>query len=265
LRHHRGVDTQQTQADAMTLVQQHAAKTRFQAAPPASATTVPAAYEVQRHHVALLQRQAGAVVGYKIGLTSARMQAMCGIAEPICGAVLATRVHASGVVLQRSAYGRLGLEFEIAVRIGSDVPPGNQTAESVRRYADAVCAAVEIVDDRDADYSRLDVRGLVADNAWNAGVVLSRWASPWPDLPAVEGVVSVGGEVIDRGFGRDVLGDPLICTAWLANHLAARGEQLKAGQIVMTGSLVTTRFPTEDATYRFDLEGIGSVSVDVRA
>ena len=252
-------------ADALALVQQHVANTRFQAAPPASATTVQAAYDVQRRYVALLQRDAGAVVGYKIGLTSARMQAMCRIAEPICGAVLATRVHTSGVVLRRSAYGRLGLEFEIAVRIGRDVPIENQTAGSVRRYADAVCAAVEIVDDRDADYSQLDVRGLIADNAWNAGVVLSRWVTPWPDLPAVEGVVSVGAEVIDRGFGRDVLGDPLICTAWLANHLAARGEQLKAGQIVMTGSLVPTRFPTADANYRFDLEGIGSVSVGVNA
>jgi 2-keto-4-pentenoate hydratase len=253
-----------TEADALALVQQHATKARFQAAPPASATTVQAAYDVQRRYVALLQRDAGAVVGYKIGLTSARMQQMCGITEPICGAVLATRVHASGVVLQRCGYGRLGLEFEIAVRIGGDVSREDQTAESVRRHVDAVCAAVEIVDDRDADYSRLDVRGLVADNAWNAGVVLSHWASPWPDLPAVEGVVSVGADVIDRGFGRDVLGDPLICTAWLANHLAARGEQLKAGQIVMTGSLVPTRFPTEAASYRFDLEGIGSVSVGVR-
>ena len=255
----------QTEADALALVQQHAAKTRFQAAPPVSATTVQAAYDVQRRYVALLQRDAGAVVGYKIGLTSARMQAMCGIAEPICGAVLATRVQTSGVVLRRSAYGRLGLEFEIAVRIGGDVPGTDQTAESVRRYADAVCAAVEVVDDRDADYSRLDVRGLVADNSWNAGVVLSRWVSPWPDLPAVEGVVSVDAQVVDRGFGRDVLGDPFVCTAWLANHLAARGEPLKAGQIVMTGSLVPTRFPTADATYRFDLEGIGSVSVSVSA
>ena len=74
------------------------------------------------------------VKGHKIGLTSTRMQTMCGIAEPICGAVLATRVHTSGEVLQRSAYGRLGLEFEIAVRIRSDVPESNQTAESVRRH-----------------------------------------------------------------------------------------------------------------------------------
>lgn len=253
----------QTAADALALFQQHAANMRFQPTPPLSATTLPAAYDVQGHHVALLQRDAGAVVGYKIGLTSPRMQAMCGIAEPISGAVLAKRVHASDTVLRRSAYGRLGLEFEIAVRMGSDVLTAGQTAQSVRRHADAVCAAIEIVDDRHADYARLDVRGLVADNSWNAGIVLSRWVAPWPDLPAVEGIVSVGTEVIDRGFGRDVLGDPFVAVAWLANHLAARGEPLKAGHVVMTGSLVPTRFPAEEAVYRFDLHGIGSVGVGV--
>jgi 2-keto-4-pentenoate hydratase len=253
----------QTQADALALFEQHAAKTRFQAPPPRSATTLQAAYDVQREYVALLARDAGATVGYKIGLTSARMQAMCGIAEPISGCVLASRVHASGAVLRRSAYGRLGLEFEIAVRMGSDVAAAEQTAQSVRKHVDAVCAGVEIVDDRNADYAKLDVRGLVADNSWNAGMVLSRWATQWPELPALKGTVSVAGQVIDHGFGRDVLGDPLVVVAWLANHLAARGEHLKAGQIVMTGSLVTTRFPTEDATYHYQLEGIGSVSVGV--
>jgi 2-keto-4-pentenoate hydratase len=257
------LDVKQNEADALDLIQQHAANIRFQAAPPMSASTVQAAYDVQRQYVALLQRDAGAVVGYKIGLTSVRMQAMCRIDEPICGAVLAKRVHASDAVLRRSAYGRLGLEFEIAVRMGSDVPGADHTAQSVRRHVGAVCAGIEVVDDRNADYAHLDVRGLIADNAWNAGMVLSRWASPWPDLPSVEGIVSVDSKVFDRGFGRDVLGDPLVVVAWLANHLAARGEQLKSGQVVMTGSLIPTQFPSGDATYRFDLAGIGSVGVRV--
>jgi 2-keto-4-pentenoate hydratase len=52
--------------------------------------------------------------------------------------------------------------------------------------------------------------------------------------------------------------------AWLAAHLASRGESLKAGQIVMTGSVMKTVFPTEDAVYAFALEKIGNVSVTVR-
>ena len=61
--------------DAQALVDEHARRVRFRAAPPPSATTLPAAYEVQRNYVALLQRDAGAIAGYKIGLTSPRMQA----------------------------------------------------------------------------------------------------------------------------------------------------------------------------------------------
>jgi 2-keto-4-pentenoate hydratase len=260
------VNTPSAESDAHELLRQHAAGMRFQGVPPPSATTLPAAYDVQRAHVALLQRDAGAPVGYKIGLTSPRMQAMCRIAEPVCGVVLARRVHGSGAVLKRSNCGRLGIEFEIAARIGTDTAASTgYTVDTVRRHVDGVCAALEVVDDRNADYSALDVRALVADNAWNAGVVLSDFIGAWPSLPSVEGTVSVDGEPIDRGFGRDVLGDPLVVVAWLANHLAARGERLRAGQIVMTGSLVPTRFPTEDAAYRFDVKGIGSVSATVAA
>ena len=252
--------------DAQELVRQHAARERFQSAPPSSAIDMASAYDVQRAHVALLQREWGAVAGYKIGLTSLRMQQMCGIAEPVCGAVLARRVHRSGATLRRAAHGRLGLEFEIAVRIGRDTAATTgHTVAGVRAHVDGVCAAIEVVDDRAADYRTLDVRGLVADNAWNAGVVLSEFIAAWPALPAVQGTVSVDGRTVDSGFGRDVLGDPLSVVAWLANHLAARGEHLHAGQIVMTGSLVPTRFPTEDAAFRFDVAGIGSVTTRVVA
>jgi 2-keto-4-pentenoate hydratase len=250
-------------ADARALFEQHAARTRFEPAPPVSATTLAAAYEVQRRYVALLVRDAGAIVGHKIGLTSPRMQVMCGIAEPISGCVLARRVHDSGVRLSRADFGRLGLEFEIAMRIGRAATAGPYTAQTIREQVDGVCAAIELVDDRDADYRALDVRGLVADNSWNAGIVLSRFVADWPDLRAVEGIVRLDSNEIDRGWGRDVLGDPFEATAWLANHQLELGEPLSVGHIVMTGSLVPTRFPSAAGVYRFELAGLGAVEVQV--
>ena len=248
-------------ADARALFEQHAAHVRFEAAPPASATTLRAAYEVQRRYVALLVPQAGTVVAHKIGLTSPRMQAMCGIAEPISGCVLARRVHGTGVQVRRADFGRLGLEFEIAMRIGRATNAGPYTAQTIRDHVDGVCAAIELVDDRDADYRQLDVRGLVADNAWNGGIVLSRFAAVWPDLREVEGIVRLDGHEIDRSWGRDVLGDPFEATAWLANHQLELGEPLGAGHVVMTGSLVPTRFPTGAGAYHFELVGLGAVEV----
>jgi 2-keto-4-pentenoate hydratase len=50
---------------------------------------------------------------------------------------------------------------------------------------------------------------------------------------------------------------------WLANHLAAEGIALQRGEIVMTGSLVTTKFPTGPGGYRFEVSGLGSVALTV--
>ena len=87
---------------------------------------------------------------------------------------------------------------------------------------DAVCPAIEIIDDRHADYRNLEVLSVIADNAWNAGIVLGDFVRSWPDLASIEGIVSVNGEKTDRGFGRDVLGHPFHPVAWLASHLAPK-------------------------------------------
>jgi 2-keto-4-pentenoate hydratase len=193
------------------------------------------------------------------------MQKFCGIDHPIAGVVLASRVRSSDAHVARSEFGRLGLEFEIAVRIKSDVPVtgGPCTAAMIAPHIDGVCAAIEIVDDRSADYTNLDMLALVADNSWNAGIVLSEFAQQWPDLEAVRGRATKDGAAIGEGFGRDILGHPFNSAAWLATHLASRGVGLKAGQVVMTGSVMKTIFPEAAASYRFELEGIGAVDVQV--
>jgi 2-oxo-3-hexenedioate decarboxylase/2-keto-4-pentenoate hydratase len=175
-------------------------------------------------------------------------------------------VHRSGASVATDAYGRAGLEFEIAVRLGRDLrPDGRKLAlADVTAAVDAVCPAIEIVDDRHADYSALEALSLIADNSWNAGIVLGAFAGPWPDLESIEGVVSIDGKVIDRGFGRDVLGHPFHSVAWLATHLAEMGTGLRAGDIVMTGNLVTTKFPDRSSAYRFAVAGLGAVDLSVR-
>jgi 2-keto-4-pentenoate hydratase len=179
--------------------------------------------------------------------------------------VLAGRVLQSGARVRRADFGRLGLEFEIAVRLKSDVPLTGAplTAEMIRPHIGGVCAAIEIVDDRGADYANLDVLSLVADNSWNAGIVLSEFAATWPGLEGVLGRATKDGAAIGEGHGRDILGHPFNSVAWLATQLHSRGVRLKAGEVVMTGSVMKTVFPEADANYRFELEAIGSVEVQV--
>jgi 2-keto-4-pentenoate hydratase len=228
--------------------------------------TVSDAYDIQDKFVALLRAEHGDTIGYKVGLTSETMQKFCGIDHPIAGVVLANRLHRSGATIRRAEFGRLGLEFEIAVRIKSDVPPSATplSVEAIAPYIAGVCAAIELVDDRAADYTRLDVLALLSDNSWNGGIVLSELVTNWPDLEAVLGKATKDGAAIGEGHGRDILGHPFNSVAWLAAHLSTRGEGLKAGQIVMTGSVMKTIFPTEDAVYEFAMENLGSVSVTVR-
>ena len=252
---------------AETLLAAHKANVQFKAlGPPDRPATVSDAYDIQERFVTLLRGTHGDAVGYKVGLTSAAMQTFCGIDHPIAGVVLARRVMQSGATVRRADYGRLGLEFEIAVRLQSDVPVTGMpfTAEAIAPHIDGVCAAIEVVDDRSADYASLDVLSLVADNSWNAGIVLSEFVAKWPDLADVPGRATKDRVAIGEGHGRDILGHPFNSVAWLATQLAARGAGLKAGEVVMTGAVMKTVFPEADASYRFDLEGIGFVEVQVR-
>jgi 2-keto-4-pentenoate hydratase len=252
---------------AEALLAEHKANVRFKPlGPPDGPITISDAYDIQQRYVALLRGEHGDDVGYKVGLTSATMQAFCGIDHPIAGVVLARRLHRSGASARRSDFGRLGLEFEIAVRIQSDVAVTGKpfTAATIAPHIGGVCAGIELVDDRSADYGSLDVRSLVADNSWNGGIVLSEFASKWPDLENVVGRAAKDGAGIGEGHGRDILGHPFNSAAWLATQLNSRGEGLKAGQVVMTGSVMKTVFPEAEASYRFDLEGIGVVDVHVR-
>jgi len=89
-------------------------------------------------------------------------------------------------------------------------------------------------------------------------------ATKWPDLAGVLGRATKDRVAIGEGFGRDILGHPFNSAAWLATQLNSRGVGLKAGQVVMTGSVMKTVFPEGDASYRFELAGIGSVEVQVR-
>jgi 2-keto-4-pentenoate hydratase len=202
------------------------------------------AYDIQDHYVALLRVGSGEPIGYKVGLTSKAMQAFCGIDHPIGGVVLAKRELRSGATVHR-------------------MPASAATPAAVAPYVDAVCTAFEVVDDRAADYGKLDVKSLVADNSWNAGMVLSDFTSSWPDLEAVLGKATQDGALVGEGHGRDILGHPFNSVAWINAQLASRGGALRKGQIVMTGSVMKTVFPTEPANYRFEFEGLGAVEVKV--
>ena len=255
---------------AAQLLREHAAGHRFHVLQSRGAPlSLELAYEVQQHYVAQLVRDKGdRIAGYKIGLTSKAMQEMCGISHPVHGAVLASRVHASGFEVSLGAHGRLGVEFEIAVRLGRDFPWSSaDTPERsvVASHVDGTAPALELVDDRNADYATMDAGSLVADNAWNAGIVLGAW-SPLPgDLAGRKGRLLVDGAQADEGTIGAGADNPLASLAWLVRELATRGQQLRQGMVVMCGSIVRTRFAVASQRWRFEVDGLGAVEVGIAA
>src|SRR6478609_5412446 len=81
-----------------------------------------------------------------------------------------------------------------------------------------------------------------------------------PDVLHVAGRALINGVEVGRGSGADVLGHPHDALAWLANHLAADGKNLRAGQLVLTGSLVKTVWLKAGDEVVMELEGLGRVS-----
>jgi 2-keto-4-pentenoate hydratase len=222
------------------------------------------AYAMQEQLHALFAADRGAIVGYKIAITTPVMQRLMGIDHPCGGAIFARMTHASPARLRRADYVNVAVECEIAVRLGADLP-GNLMGG--RRYdrdsvADAVgacMAAIEIIDDQNADYKKADALNLIANNAWNGGVVLGPERKDWrtSDLATLAGRMLINGESVGSGSGADVLGHPLAALAWLANTMAERGRPLRAGMVVSTGSIVSTKWPKPGDTVTAEIDGLG--------
>jgi len=222
-------------------------------------------YRIQRAVHDLLLPYFGAMVGYKIGCTSAVMQQYLDIPHPCGGGVFAKGVHDSGASLRARDFVRVGVECEIAVKLGRDLPASQApfTADAVGQAIEAYLPAIEIVDDRYVKWQTMGAPTLVADDFFAAGCVLgapvARTAAP--DLLDVIGRAVINGVEVGRGTGADVLGHPHNALAWLANHLASSGKALRAGQIVLTGSLVKTVWLNAGDSVRMELSGLGTVQV----
>src|SRR5450631_3956480 len=167
----------------------------------------------------LLAADFGALVGYKIGCTSAVMQHYLGIPHPCGGGVFAAGVHQSGARLAASDFVRIGVECEIAVRLGRDLPPSAApfTADAVAAAIEAYLPAIEIVDDRYVGWQTMGAPTLVADDFFAAGCVLGEPVprSTAPDLLSVVGRALINGVEVGQGTGADVLGHPHHALAWL--------------------------------------------------
>ena len=255
-------------ATARAFLEVHRSRTTYR--PLAAAVREAPLDEAYRIQDALHGLMAGAgwgeIAGWKIALTSKAMQQMTGVDQPAAGAIFSKVVHPSPARIVVAAYHHLGVEFEVAVRLADDLPAsgGPWTRASVAGRVATCMPAFELVEDGDADYKTLDAFTLVAQNAWNGGVVLGSPVNEWRGVD-LEGAVTrcwINDEPGGLGKTGDALGHPFEAVAWLANLLNRRGRMLDRGMIVMTGSSITTKFPAPGDRVRFAIDGLGEVAIE---
>ncbi len=219
------------------------------------------AYAAQEAYYRLAEPVYGAVAGAKIATTTKVMQQLMGITHPCGGAIFARAIHSSPARLRVDDFVNLRIESEIALELGADLP-----ASGAPWHRDAVTPAVagampafELIEDRNADYKKTEVTSLIVENCWNGGVVVGRRKSvPVTSLVGIAGRLTIGGNTVGEGRAED----PCATLAWLANHLAERGRALKAGMVVITGSVIVTVSIARGERAVFTVDGLGEVAMD---
>ena len=224
------------------------------------------AYAVQDRLHALLEPDFGPVAGHKIGCTTQVMQDYLKIDHPCAGKVLAKTVHARHGAVLRSSLVRPGVECEIAVRLGADMPArdGGYDRGTAAAAVDAAMASIELVDERWADFTKRPTSSLVADDFFNAACILGPEVRTDIDaLDRLSGWMTINGDSIGEGTGADILGHPLDALAWLATARADQGQPLKAGEFVTLGSIVKTVWVEAGDRIEMEIGGLGGAVLDI--
>jgi 2-keto-4-pentenoate hydratase len=220
------------------------------------------AYAAQEAYYRLAEPTYGAVAGAKIATTTKVMQQLMGINHPCGGAIFSRTIHASPAKLRAADFVNLRIESEIALQLGADLP-ASAAPWTRARVAPAVAAALpafELIEDRNADYAKTAALSLIVENCWNGGIVTGAPKRvPLDDLVGIKGRLTVGGKLVGEGAAED----PCTTLAWLANHVAERGRDLKAGTVVITGSLIPTVSIAPGQRAVFTVDGLGDVVMHV--
>jgi 2-keto-4-pentenoate hydratase len=198
--------------------------------------------------------------GFKIGATTKQMQDYLGLTSPAAGFVPQASVNANGTEFRFADFFSPGVECEIGVRLGQDLPVGPCSRDQAAAAVAAVFPAIEIVEKRYGDLAALDTPTLIADQVFHASGVLGDPVADWRavDLGAVRGEFRISGKVVGSGHGRDLLGHPLEALAWLAGSgAAAVFGGLKAGQVVWLGSVTPPIWLEGPGTVEADFDGLG--------
>jgi 2-oxo-3-hexenedioate decarboxylase len=224
---------------------------------------VATAYDAQKAFIRSKLDAGETFVGWKLGLTSRNKQQAMGLDAPLYGRVTSGMLSSHGDPVRLDRFIHPRVESEIAFLLARDVP-APATIGSVLAATDVVFGAVDVLDSRYESF-QFTLPDVVSDNA-SAGAFylgpIARRPDQLVDLALLGCVVRVNGEVSMTAAGAAVMGHPAASVAWLANQLAAVGEEgLKAGQLVFSGGVTAPVPVVAGGSVTFEFDGLGAIEV----
>jgi 2-keto-4-pentenoate hydratase len=224
--------------------------------------TIAEAYQAQEVYHRLAEPVYGPIAGVKVAVATKVMQQLMGITHPCGGAIFSRTIHTSPARIPKSDFINLRVESEIALKLGQDMSAGQApwTAESVVPFVSGAMPAYELIEDRNAVYTETNAVSMIVENCWNGGVVIGAPKAVSPDeIIGVTGRQTLNGKQIGEGKSEN----PFATLAWLANLLAERKRDLKAGMVVITGSVIPTFSIVPGDRCVFTVDGLGECVMDV--
>jgi 2-keto-4-pentenoate hydratase len=245
---------------------------------------IDAAYAVQASWVADQITAGARVVGRKIGLTNPVVQAQFGVDRPDFGVLFESMACAPGTPIDGARTLQPKIEAEIAFVLAEDLTGAMIGPAEVAAATAYVVAALEIVDSRIAGWD-IGIVDTIADNGSSGLFVLGDRRQELGRLDLAEcamtlrrvasggagesdgsrrvasgGAGESGGEVVSTGTGASILGDPLAAVAWLAAAVRDHGRPLRAGEVVLSGSLGPMVPVAPGDAFHAEISGIGQIS-----
>ena len=224
--------------------------------------SVEEAYEVQQ--VTVDGFDPGTAPVAKLGLTSRAKQRQMSVDEPLSGWFDRRMALDPGQPLHTDELIQPRIEPEVAFLLDRTLAGAGITAAHVLTATAAVMPAIDVLDSRFAGY-RFTLADVVADNASAARYVLG---DPVPvdaiDLRLVGCVLERNGALVATAAGAAVLDHPAAAVAWFVRTLAARGQQLPAGSIVLAGALTAAVEVAAGDVVRATIDRIGAVELSCR-
>jgi 2-keto-4-pentenoate hydratase len=201
------------------------------------------------------------VAGWKAGFTSKAGQESWQVTEPVCAFLLASGVLASGADIPAARFVKPGVEAEVAFVMKHDLAGPGVTAPRALQAVEGAVPALELIDFRHS--GKAVGTDVVADGVYAKAIVLGGALTPLAGIDlALEGLLyEQSGTVVATNTAYEVMGNPLNSLAWIANHLGSRGLGLRAGDVVMTGSVSKILSVKAGDTVRATFTRLGSVSV----